>query len=103
MILEQKKGYDLTLKDQATSIRRLESEVGKLAQFVHSRDNRELPSTSETNPNDLAHAITTRSGLNYKEPAYPKESETQVNSTPVIEQGNDKDGDKETVSFKERV
>ena len=76
MILEQKKGYDLTLKDQATSIRRLGNQVRKLAQFIRSRDNGELPSTTETNPRDLAHAITTRSGLNYKEPANPKESKT---------------------------
>ncbi|PWA78966.1 hypothetical protein CTI12_AA211910 [Artemisia annua] len=103
MIWELKNGYDLTLKDHAATIRRLENQVGKLAQFVCSRDNGELPSTTETNPRDLAHAITTRRGLNYKEPAYPKESETQVKSTPVSEQVNEEDRDKETARIKEKV
>ncbi|PWA45484.1 hypothetical protein CTI12_AA517270 [Artemisia annua] len=103
IIWELKKEYDLALKDQAASIGRLENQVGKLAQLVCSRDNGELPSTTETNPKDLAHAITTRSGLNYKEPAYPKESETQVNSTPVTDQGDKEYGDNETIPTKERV
>ena len=100
MIWELKNGYDRTLKDHATTIRRLENQVGRLAQFVCKRDNGELPSTTETNPRDLAHAITTRSGLNYKEPAFPTESEK---STPVGEQMTEEIRNKETIPIKEKV
>lgn len=87
-VWELKKEYDSVLKNQAAAIRRLESQVGKLAESVRNRDNGELRSTTETNPRDLAHAITTRSGLNYKEPAYPSDSENRVNRTPNVEDKN---------------
>ena len=64
MIWEFKNRYDETLKDQAATIKRLEDQVGRLAQLIGRRDYGELPSTTETNPTDLANAITTRSGLN---------------------------------------
>ena len=63
--------YDSILKTQSDAIRKLEAQVGYLAESVRNRDAGELPSTTETNPRDLAHVITTRSGLNYKEPTYP--------------------------------
>ncbi|PWA83927.1 hypothetical protein CTI12_AA163730 [Artemisia annua] len=103
MIWELKKGYDLALKDQAKSIRRLENQVRKIAEFVRSRYNGELPSTTETNPRDLAHAITTRSGLNYKESAYPVESGKQVNPFPNVEQTNAEERNEEPVPPKEKV
>ena len=49
----------------------MEAQVGNLAKTIKDISAGELPSTTETNPRDLAHAITTRSGLNYKKPAYP--------------------------------
>ncbi|PWA61176.1 hypothetical protein CTI12_AA358490 [Artemisia annua] len=83
--------YDGVLKSHASAIRKLEAQVGNLAKTIKDRSAGELPSTTETNPKDLAHAITTRSGLNYKEPAYPtmtdNEKATSSNdldkSTPV--------------------
>ncbi|PWA76409.1 hypothetical protein CTI12_AA233950 [Artemisia annua] len=63
--------YDEILKSQANAIRKLEAQVGNLAKTIKDRSAGELPSTTETNPRHLAHAITTRSGLNYKEPSYP--------------------------------
>ncbi|PWA35728.1 hypothetical protein CTI12_AA606530 [Artemisia annua] len=83
--------YDGVLKSQANVIRKLEAQVGKLAKTIKDIGASELPSTTETNPRDLAHAITTRSRLNYKEPAYPtmtyNEKATSNNdldkSTPV--------------------
>ncbi|PWA55153.1 hypothetical protein CTI12_AA434730 [Artemisia annua] len=61
--------YDGVLKSQANAIRKLEAQLGNLAKTIKDRSAGELRSTTETNPRDLAHAITTRSGLNYKEPA----------------------------------
>lgn len=60
--------YDNVLKTQTVAIIKLEAQVGNLAESIRNRDAGELPSTTETNPRDLAHATTMRSGLNYKEP-----------------------------------
>ncbi|PWA70163.1 leucine-rich repeat transmembrane protein kinase protein [Artemisia annua] len=85
--------YDGVLKSHESAIRKLEAQVGNLAKTIKERGAGELPSTTETNPRDLAHAITTRIGLNYKE-AYPtmtdNEKATPSNdldkSTPVTDE-----------------
>ncbi|GKE80842.1 hypothetical protein Tco_1550842 [Tanacetum coccineum] len=53
--------------------------------FGESRKVREagsLPSSTETNLRGLAHAITTRSGLNYKPPKNPLEDNTNTQNKP---------------------
>ncbi|PWA69624.1 hypothetical protein CTI12_AA296300 [Artemisia annua] len=88
--------YDGVLKSHASAIRKFKVQVGNLAETIRDRGAGGLPSTTETNPRYLAHAITTRSGLNYKEPAYPtmndneNEKATSSNdvdkSTPVTDE-----------------
>ncbi|PWA37337.1 hypothetical protein CTI12_AA580870 [Artemisia annua] len=82
--------FDGVLKSQVNAIRKLEAQVGNLAKTIKDRSSGDLPSTTETNPRDLAPAITTRSGLNYKEPAYPimtdNEKTTSSNDKSTLEQ-----------------
>ncbi|GKB73125.1 uncharacterized protein Tco_0934537 [Tanacetum coccineum] len=66
-----KKNFDQVFKAQASSIKKLEVQLGKIAETVQNRETGSLPSSTEINPRGLAHAITTRSGLNYKPPANP--------------------------------
>ncbi|GKC01032.1 hypothetical protein Tco_0987168 [Tanacetum coccineum] len=63
-----KKNYDQTIKKQASSIKEIESHLGRIMEIIHGRGVRSLPSFTKTNPRGLAHTITTRSGLNYKPP-----------------------------------
>ncbi|GKC63997.1 hypothetical protein Tco_1096595 [Tanacetum coccineum] len=63
-----KRNYDMTFKNQASSIKSVEKNLGRIAESIHGRRVGALPSFTETNPRGLAHAITTRSGLNYKPP-----------------------------------
>ncbi|PWA63263.1 leucine-rich repeat receptor-like protein kinase PXL2 [Artemisia annua] len=86
--------YDSVLKSHASAIWKLEAQVGNLAETIRDTGAGGLPGTTETNPRDLAHAITTRSRLNYKEPTYPtmndNEKATSSNdvdkSTPVTDE-----------------
>ncbi|GKE66071.1 aspartic peptidase, partial [Tanacetum coccineum] len=56
---------------KASFIKKLEVQLGKIAEIVQNRETGSLPSSTEINPRGLAHAITMRSGLNYKPPANP--------------------------------
>ncbi|GKD46124.1 hypothetical protein Tco_1270769 [Tanacetum coccineum] len=66
-----RKSYDHDFKAQASSIKKLEVQLGRIAEIVQNRETGSLHSFTETNPKALAHAITTRSGLNYKPPTNP--------------------------------
>ncbi|GKE93400.1 hypothetical protein Tco_1574495, partial [Tanacetum coccineum] len=66
-----KKNFNQVFKAQASSIKKLEVQLGKIVETVQNREIGSLPSSTEINPRGLAHAITTRSGLNYKPPANP--------------------------------
>ncbi|GKB65985.1 ribonuclease H-like domain-containing protein [Tanacetum coccineum] len=68
-----KKNYDKVFKKQASSIKTIELHLGRIADKIHGRGVGSLPSFTETNPKGLAHAITTRSGLNYNPPKNPLE------------------------------
>ncbi|PWA73718.1 hypothetical protein CTI12_AA258510 [Artemisia annua] len=93
LIWNIKKGYDHAFKSQATSINKLKVQVRKRAEVVRNRNVRELPGATETNPRDRAHAITTRSGLNYGPPTNPLDnSEIYVQENSARNNGK---GDKE--------
>ncbi|PWA85724.1 hypothetical protein CTI12_AA120600 [Artemisia annua] len=73
--------FETPIEDRVSSIERCvkffiretfhnQRETQEIIWGIKTENTGELPSTTETNPRDLAHAITTRSGLN-KEPAYP--------------------------------
>ncbi|GKC45666.1 reverse transcriptase domain-containing protein [Tanacetum coccineum] len=66
-----KKNYDKTLKKQASSLKTIEGHMGRNAEIIHRREVGSLPSFTETNMRGLAHAITTKSGLNYNPPKNP--------------------------------
>ncbi|GJX02876.1 hypothetical protein Tco_0188792 [Tanacetum coccineum] len=68
-----KRNYDRTFKNQASAIKTIEKNLGRIAESIHGRGVGALPSFTETNPRGLAHAITTRSGLNYQPPKNPLE------------------------------
>ncbi|GJV71447.1 reverse transcriptase domain-containing protein [Tanacetum coccineum] len=68
-----KRNYDRTFKNQAYAIKTIEKNIGRIAESIHGRGVGTLPSFTETNPRGLAHAITTRSGLNYQPPKNPLE------------------------------
>ncbi|GJR49579.1 hypothetical protein Tco_1400100 [Tanacetum coccineum] len=76
MVWGIKKSYDQTFKTQASSIKKIEYHLGKIAKIIQDREARSLPSSTETNPRGLAHAITTRNELNYKPPKNPLEDMT---------------------------
>ncbi|GJU84489.1 hypothetical protein Tco_1292035 [Tanacetum coccineum] len=63
-----KRNYDRTFKNQASTIKTIEKNLGRIAELIHGRRIGTLPSFTEMNPKGLAHAITTRSGLNYQPP-----------------------------------
>ncbi|GJV32503.1 hypothetical protein Tco_1392903 [Tanacetum coccineum] len=68
-----KRNYDRTFKNQASTIKTIEKNLGRIAKYIHMRGIGTLPSFTETNPRGLAHAITIRSGLNYQPPKTPLE------------------------------
>ncbi|GKF61410.1 hypothetical protein Tco_0181464 [Tanacetum coccineum] len=72
------KNYDKTFKRQASSIKTIESHLGRIAKIIHGRGVGGLPSFTETNSRGLAHAITTRNRLNYNPPKNPRE---EINDT----------------------
>nr|GEU66984.1 hypothetical protein [Tanacetum cinerariifolium] len=73
------KNFRPCFKAQASSIKKLEVQLGKIAEIVQNKETGSLPSLTETNLRGLAHAITTRSGLNYKPPANPLEDNKYSN------------------------
>ncbi|GJY28128.1 hypothetical protein Tco_0403895 [Tanacetum coccineum] len=81
-----KKTYDQTLKTQASSIKKIEYHLGKIAKIIQEREAGSLPSSTKTNPRGLAHAITTKSGLNYKPPKNPLEDMTNPKDKPEIKE-----------------
>ncbi|GJT18980.1 hypothetical protein Tco_0877686 [Tanacetum coccineum] len=68
-----KRNYDRTFKNQASAIKTIEKNLGRIAESIHRRGVGTLPSFTKINPRGLAHAITTRSGLNYQPPKNPLE------------------------------
>ncbi|GKC20851.1 hypothetical protein Tco_1023001 [Tanacetum coccineum] len=78
MVWGIKKTYDQTFKTQASSIKKIEIHLGRIAKIIQDRETGSLPSTTEINPRGLANAITTRSGLNYKPPKNPLENITNL-------------------------
>ncbi|GJX88791.1 ribonuclease H-like domain-containing protein [Tanacetum coccineum] len=68
-----KKNCDKVFKKQVSSIKTIEGHLGRIAETIHGRGVGSLPSFTETNSRGLAHAITTRSGLNYNPPKNPLE------------------------------
>ncbi|KAJ4723309.1 DNA-directed DNA polymerase [Melia azedarach] len=59
---------ETTLQNQAASIRNLEVQVGQLASMMTERQQRSLPSNTETNPREHVNAITLQSGKKLEEP-----------------------------------
>ncbi|GJT76902.1 hypothetical protein Tco_1043627 [Tanacetum coccineum] len=68
-----KKNCDKVFKKQASSIKIIEGHLGRIAETIHGRGVGSLPSFTKTNLRGLAHAITTRSRLNYNLPKNPLE------------------------------
>ncbi|GJU14628.1 reverse transcriptase domain-containing protein [Tanacetum coccineum] len=64
---------DSLLEETASAIKTIEKNLGRIAESIHGREVGTLPSFTETNPRGLAHAITTRTGLNYQTPKKPLE------------------------------
>ncbi|GJU64447.1 hypothetical protein Tco_1246282 [Tanacetum coccineum] len=93
MVWEIKKNYYQTFKAHASSIKKLESHLGKIAELIQDRETGSLPSATETNPKGLEHAITTKSGLNYKTPQKPLENNSQPK--PSAEETSTTDNSKE--------
>ncbi|GKB00683.1 hypothetical protein Tco_0828676 [Tanacetum coccineum] len=62
-----------TFKNQASAIKTIEKNLGRISESIHGRGVGTLPSFTETNPRGLARVITTRSGLNYQPPKNPLE------------------------------
>ncbi|GKA87132.1 hypothetical protein Tco_0808843 [Tanacetum coccineum] len=73
-----KRNYDMTFKNQASAIKTVEKNLGRIAESIHGRGIGTLPSFTKTNPRGLAHAITTRSGLNYQPPKNPIEDSNDL-------------------------
>ncbi|GJY53534.1 hypothetical protein Tco_0445198 [Tanacetum coccineum] len=63
-----KKNCNKVFKKKASSIKTIEGHLGRIAKTIHRRGVGNLLSFTETNPRGLAHAVTTRSGLNYNPP-----------------------------------
>ncbi|GJT85757.1 leucine-rich repeat receptor-like protein kinase PXL2 [Tanacetum coccineum] len=76
-----KNNFDQVFKAQASSIKKLEVQLGKIAETVQNREIGSLPSFTEINLKGLAHFITTRSGLNYKPPPNPLVNSKDSNDT----------------------
>ncbi|GJU72317.1 putative reverse transcriptase domain-containing protein [Tanacetum coccineum] len=81
LVWRLKKNYDKTFKEQASSIKNIESHLGRIAELIHGKGVGSLPSFTETNPRGLAHAITTRSGLDYNPPKNPLEETSDSQNT----------------------
>ncbi|GJZ28537.1 hypothetical protein Tco_0573184 [Tanacetum coccineum] len=81
-----KKMYDQTFKMQASSIKKIEHHLGKIAKIIQEREAGSLPSYTKINPRGLAHAITTRSGLNYKPLKNPLENITNPQVKPATKE-----------------
>ncbi|GKD75604.1 putative nucleotidyltransferase, ribonuclease H [Tanacetum coccineum] len=94
MVWGIKKTYDQTFKTQASSIKKIEIHLGRIAKIIQDRETGSLPSTTETNPRGLANAITTRSGLNYKPPKNPLENITTSQEKLEIKETTSKSGEK---------
>ncbi|GKE71789.1 hypothetical protein Tco_1529861 [Tanacetum coccineum] len=86
MVLGIKKSYDQTFKVQASSIKKIEYHLGKIAKIIQDKEAGSLPSSTETNLRGLAHAITTKSGLNYKPPKNPLEDNTNSQEKSVTKE-----------------
>nr|GEZ41164.1 hypothetical protein [Tanacetum cinerariifolium] len=84
LIWELKKYFDHIFKTQASSIKKLEVQLGKITGIVQNRETGSLPSSTKVNPRGLAHAITMRSGFNYKPPANPLEENDDSNNKQNI-------------------
>ncbi|GJX34967.1 hypothetical protein Tco_0246524 [Tanacetum coccineum] len=82
-------------KETSSSIKKIESHLGKIAEIIQDREASSLPSATKTNPRGLAHAITTRSGLNYKPPKNPLENDTNSQDKPATNETITKDKVKE--------
>ncbi|GJU22328.1 hypothetical protein Tco_1155670 [Tanacetum coccineum] len=95
MVWEIKKNYDQIFKAHASSIKMIESHLGKIMELIQDQEIGSLPSATETNPRGLAHAITTRSGLNYKPPKNPLENDSQIE--PSAEETSTKNDGKEPI------
>ncbi|GKB21513.1 hypothetical protein Tco_0855436 [Tanacetum coccineum] len=93
VVFEQIKDFDHSMKfvteeTQASSIKKLEVQLGKIARTIQNKETGSLPSSTEVNQRGLAHAITTRSGLNNKPPTNPLEK----NEDSTNKQNKHKDG-----------
>nr|GEU63815.1 hypothetical protein [Tanacetum cinerariifolium] len=94
-----KKNHDLTSKMQASSIKKMEYHLGKITKIIQDREAESLPSSIETNLKGLAHAITTRSRLNYKPPKNPLENITNPKDKPATKETPTKNVEKEPNDF----
>ncbi|GJX21431.1 putative nucleotidyltransferase, ribonuclease H [Tanacetum coccineum] len=71
LVCRIKSNYDRTFKNQASAIKTIEKNLGRIAESIHGRGVGTLPSFTETNPRGLAHAITTRKAFEQM-PKYAK-------------------------------
>ncbi|GKE89049.1 hypothetical protein Tco_1566524 [Tanacetum coccineum] len=87
----EENGYDRAFKAQASSIKQLEVQVGKITEIVQNRNSGSLPSTTKTNLQGLTHAITTKSGLNYKPILNPLDNSASSNDMHIISKEDKRD------------
>ncbi|GKC44891.1 putative reverse transcriptase domain-containing protein [Tanacetum coccineum] len=85
-----KRNYDRTFKNQASAIKTIKKNLGRIAESIHGRGVGTLSSFTKTNPRGLAHAITTRSGINYQPPKNPLEDSNGLQNVttehiPILE------------------
>ncbi|GJZ96222.1 hypothetical protein Tco_0668556 [Tanacetum coccineum] len=55
-----KKTYDQTFKTQASSIKKIENHLGRIAKIIQDRETGSLPSSTKTNPRGLANKLATK-------------------------------------------
>ncbi|GJU42433.1 hypothetical protein Tco_1195390 [Tanacetum coccineum] len=91
LVWRLKKNYDKTFKEQASSIKNIESHLGRIAELIHGKGVGSPPKLYKTNPRGLAHAITTRSGLDYNPPKNPLEETSDSQNTTTESIPNKKD------------
>ncbi|GJY93679.1 putative nucleotidyltransferase, ribonuclease H [Tanacetum coccineum] len=89
-----KKTYDQTFKTQASSIKKIEIHLGRIAKIIQDKETGSLPSSTETNLRGLANAITTSSGLNYKPLKNPLENITTSQEKLATKETTIKSGEK---------
>ncbi|GKB63397.1 reverse transcriptase domain-containing protein, partial [Tanacetum coccineum] len=99
MVWGIKKSYDQAFKMQASSIKKIEYHLGKIAEIIQDSEARKLPSSTETKPRRLAHAITTRSELNYKPPKTPLENNTNSQEKPITNETITRDEEEENLAL----